>query len=79
MAVLAQASTEAPSVSSSFRNSTGAPFVMPMVSFAPASLTSHSSTRAPASASISTVARPMPDAPPVIITVLYFNCMCFLR
>src|SRR5262245_41868408 len=67
----AQSSTLLPSVSSSSTNSTGAPCAIPIVSLAPASLTSHRRTRAPSRASISTVARPMPDAPPVIITVLY--------
>src|SRR5262249_26271191 len=48
---------------------------MPIVSSAPSLFTSHSRTRAPSPASISAVARPMPDAPPVSITVLYLSCM----
>src|SRR5262249_53034902 len=48
---------------------------MPIVSSAPSLFTSHSRTRAPSPASISAVARPMPEAPPVSITVLYLSCI----
>src|SRR5262245_52141211 len=73
-ASLAQAATLAPSVSSRLMKST-APPLSAMVSWAPAALTSHNSTRAPAAASISTVALPMPEAPPVITTVLCLSSM----
>src|SRR5262249_31196380 len=71
----AQASMLAPSVNSSLMNSTPPAWANPIVSCAPASFVSHRKTRAPSAASMSTAARPMPEAPPVSSTVLYLSCI----